>query len=108
MQTKSRAGSKQQDGLHGLQERAAILDSEFSARPVKIITANNKITAYSAFSQQDTEQYNCLIVQPFSFLVILEVQMQTQDFLYHCTSFNEACVVEADYKVIQLCSVIKK
>ena len=38
---KRRAGDEQQDCLHGLHEGAAELDRQFSARPVKITTANS-------------------------------------------------------------------
>ena len=40
----SRAGDEQKDSLHGLKERASVLDSKLSARPVKSITANSKLS----------------------------------------------------------------
>lgn len=43
-QAKRRAGNKQKDCLHGLQKGAAELDSQFSARPVKITTTNGKLS----------------------------------------------------------------
>lgn len=61
MQTKSRAGDEQKDCLHGLQEGASILDSQFNVAPVKITTGNNKISDYLASDQGEYEYQNMII-----------------------------------------------
>lgn len=58
-----------------------------------------KISAYLA-SGQTPLGFSC------SLQVIFEAQMQRQHFLTHRTRFNEAFVVDADYKGMQPCVVI--
>lgn len=71
MQSRSRCGKQQQDGLHGLQERAAILDHELSPAPVK------NISTYSVSFR---------VFLPWE--VILEAQLETQQFLTYRSSSN--------------------
>lgn len=74
MRARSRAGDEQKDSLHGLQEGAAVQDGEFSARPVKSITANSKLSDNLASVLGESECppqrfYNTLILVynlPFS------------------------------------------
>ncbi len=69
-----RAGDEQKHCLHGLHEGAAELDGQFSARPVKITTANSTSSDNSASLSQEPEFpphwfYNLVIVSynlPFS------------------------------------------